>query len=174
MYGITKLAGELLCDYYFHKYNVDTRGVRFPGLISYKTPPGGGTTDYAVEIFYAAVHEKKYECFLKEDATLDMMYMPDAISAIIKLMEADSSALKNRNAYNLTAMSFSPLQIYNEIKKSIPDFTINYKPDPVRQSIADSWPHSLDDSAARNEWQWKPKFDLPAMVKDMLENINEV
>ncbi|MDH5719562.1 MAG: NAD-dependent epimerase/dehydratase family protein [Spirochaetia bacterium] len=171
MYGITKLAGELLCDYYFQKYNVDTRGVRFPGLISYKTAPGGGTTDYAVEIFYAAAKNETYECFLKEDTTLDMMYMPDAISAMVKLMQADGSTLKNRNAYNITAMSFSPSQIFNEIKKRLPDFSITYKPDLIRQSIADSWPHSLNDENARNEWGWKPTYDLPAMVDDMIKNI---
>lgn len=173
IYGITKLTGELLCDYYFHKFGVDTRGVRFPGLISYKTMPTGGTTDYAVEIFYAAVKKKNYECFLKQGTCLDMMYMPDAIKAAIELMEADSSKLIHRNGFNVTAMSFAPADIYAEIKKHIPDFTMSYKIDLVRQAIADSWPHSMDDSAARAEWGWEPEYDLSATVREMIEKLSE-
>lgn len=173
IYGITKLTGELLCDYYFHKFGVDARGVRFPGLISYKTMPTGGTTDYAVEIFYAAVKKKNYECFLKQGTCLDMMYMPDAIKAAIELMEADSSKLIHRNGFNVTAMSFAPADIYAEIKKHIPDFTMSYKIDLVRQAIADSWPHSMDDSAARAEWGWEPEYDLSATVREMIEKLSE-
>jgi len=172
MYGVTKVAGELLCDYYYHRFGVDTRGLRYPGLISYETLPGGGTTDYAVEIFYAAIKEKKYTCFLKEGTYLDMMYMPDAINSAIKLMEADPEKLKHRNAFNVTAMSFAPEHLYAEIKKIIPEFTMNYKVDPVRQAIAESWPNYMDDSVAREEWGWKPEYDLPAMTKDMLEKLS--
>jgi len=171
LYGITKVSGELLCDYYFHRYGVDTRGLRYPGLISNKALPGGGTTDYAVDIFYAAVKNQHYECFLRADTQLDMMYMPDAINAAIKLMEADSARLKHRNAFNVTAMSFTPGQLAAEIQKYLPKFTINYNIDPVRQAIADSWPRQMDDSAAQAEWDWQPKYDLSAMVKDMLEQI---
>lgn len=173
IYGVTKVAGELLCDYYYQRFGVDTRGLRYPGLISYETLPGGGTTDYAVEIFYAAIKEKKYTCFLKEGTYLDMMYMPDAINSAIKLMEADSRKLKHRNASNVTAMSFAPEHLYAEIKKIIPEFTMDYKVDPVRQAIAESWPNSMDDSAAREEWGWKPEYDLPAMTKDMLEKLSQ-
>jgi len=173
MYGITKLAGELLCDYYFRRYGVDTRGLRFPGLISYKTPPRGGTTDYAVEIFYAAVREKRYECFLKQGTRLDMMYMPDAIRAAIELMEAEPARLIHRNAFNITAMSLAPEDIYAEIKKHIPDFVMTYRIDPLRQTIADSWPHHMDDSAARREWGWRPEYDLATMTKDMIEKLSE-
>lgn len=171
MYGITKVTGELLCDYYQQHHGVDTRGLRFPGLVSYKTLPGGGTTDYAVEIFFAAARTAAYECFLEPDTRLDMMYMPDAIAAIINLMQADSATLKHRNAFNITAMSFTPEQLANEIKKHIPEFEISYRVDPVRQKIADSWPQHMDDSAARYEWGWRPLYDLPKLVEDMLDHI---
>lgn len=171
IYGLTKVTGELLCDYYYSKYVVDTRGVRFPGIISCATLPGGGTTDYAVEIFYEALKNKKYTCFLNKDTYLDMMYMPDGIKAAVNLMEADSSRLKHRNAYNVTAESFSPEQLTREIKKYIPDFEINYDVDPMRQAIADSWPNRLDDSAAREDWGWSPDYDLKAMTKDMIEKL---
>jgi nucleoside-diphosphate-sugar epimerase len=172
MYGITKVSGELLCDYYYHRYQVDTRGVRYPGLISAKTLPGGGTTDYAVHIFYAALKDKHYDCFLKPDIRLDMMYMPDAIKAAVQLMEADAARLQHRNGYNITAMSVAPAEITSEIRKHIPDFKINYEIDPVRQAIAESWPRHMDDSAARTEWGWQPEFDLTAMVKDMLDKLS--
>ena len=168
LYGITKLAGELLCDYYVKKYDMDIRGVRFPGLISYKTLPGGGTTDYAVEIFYAAVKNEPYRCFLKEGTRLDMMYMPDAVRAVIELMEADASMLTNRNAYNITAMSFTPEQLYASIKEKLPNFSMTYEVDTLRQAIADSWPHKMDDSAARAEWGWQPEYDMESMTKDMI------
>ena len=171
VYGIAKVTGELLCDYYFRRYGVDTRGLRFPGLISYKTPPRGGTTDYAVEMFYAAVREKRYECFLKEGTRLDMMYMPDAIRAAIELMKAEPTRLIHRNAFNITAMSLAPEDIFAEIKKHIPDFTMTYKIDLMRQAIADSWPHRMDDSPARTEWNWKPEYDLATMTKEMMDSI---
>jgi len=171
MYGVTKVAGELLCDYYFHRFGVDTRGVRFPGLISYKALPGGGTTDYAVHIYYEALKNKKYTSFIAKGTKMDMMYMPDAINAIIQLMEADGSKLKHRNAFNIAAMSFDPEEIAAAIRKYIPDFELDYDVDPVRQAIAESWPNSLDDSAAREEWGWDPKYDLDAMTKDMLEKL---
>lgn len=171
MYGVTKVAGELLCDYYFKRFGVDTRGVRFPGLISYETLPGGGTTDYAVDIYYEALKSHSYKCFIKEGTLMDMMYLPDALGAITTLMEADASKLKHRNAFNITAMSFAPETIAAEIKKHIPDFKMSYDVDPVRQAIADSWPNSLDDSVARNEWGWKPTYDLKSMTKDMLEKL---
>ncbi len=171
IYGVSKVSGELLCDYYQHRYGVDTRGVRFPGLISYHTPPGGGTTDYAVEIFHAALTEGRYQCFLRPDTRLDMMYMPDALQAMLCLMEADASRLRHRNAFNITAMSFTPEQIAAEIQKHLPDFSITYKVDPLRQAIADSWPQHMDDSCARQEWGWRPDFDLPKMVQDMLEKL---
>jgi nucleoside-diphosphate-sugar epimerase len=173
MYGVTKVSGELLCDYYFTKYGVDVRGVRFPGLISYKTLPGGGTTDYAVDIYYEALKNKKYTSFIGKGTYMDMMYMPDAIEAIIQLMEADPSRLKHRNAFNITAMSFEPEQIAASIKKFIPEFEISYNVDPVRQGIADSWPNSIDASAARKEWDFNPQYDLDRMTKDMLENLSE-
>lgn len=173
IYGVTKVAGELLCDYYFKRFGVDTRGVRYPGLISYKTLPGGGTTDYAVEIFYEAIRSQKYTCFLKEDTYLDMMYMPDAIDAAIQLMEANPDRLKHRNAFNVTAMSIAPEIISAEIRKHIPEFEMNYEIDPVRQAIADSWPNSMDDSAAREEWNWQPTFELPEMTADMLEKLSQ-
>lgn len=171
MYGINKAAGELLCDYYFKKYGVDTRGIRFPGLVSYVAPPGGGTTDYAVEIYYEAVRKKSYTCFVGEKSCLDMMYMPDALNAIIQLMEADPCMLEFRNAYNITAMSVTPEDIGNEIKKHIPSFVIDYQIDPVRQAIADSWPDLLDDSAARQDWGFKAEFGLAEMTEDMLKKI---
>ncbi len=172
IYGITKVAGELLCDYYHQKFGVDTRGVRFPGLISYVALPGGGTTDYAVEIYYEALKHGKYTCYLKPDTRMDMMYMPDAIKAAIDIMEADGRKLIHRNAFNITAMSFSPMEIAQEIKKHIPDFVIEYDIDPVRQAIADSWPNRIDDSAARTEWGWKPEYDLESMTTDMIEKLS--
>jgi nucleoside-diphosphate-sugar epimerase len=171
IYGLTKVTGELLCDYYYFKYKVDTRGVRFPGIISYLTLPGGGTTDYAVEIFYQALKYKKYTCFLDKNTSLDMMYMPDALKAAVNLMEADSSKLKHRNAYNITAESFTPEELAQEIKKYIPEFKIKYKVDPMRQAIADSWPNHLDDRAAREDWGWSPDYNLKAMTKDMIEKL---
>ena len=173
MYGVTKVAGELLCDYYHTRFGVDTRGVRYPGLISYVTPPGGGTTDYAVEIFYEAIRNRRYSCFLRGDTCLDMMYMPDAIKAAIDLMDADASRLVHRNAFNVTAANFTPDRLAAEIQKHIPEFTIKYDVDPVRQAIADSWPNSIDDSAAREEWGWAPAYDLEAMTRDMLENLRK-
>ena len=171
MYGVTKVSGELLCDYYFHRFGVDTRGVRFPGLISHGAPPGGGTTDYAVEIFYEAIRHKHYTCFLEPHTRLDMMYMPDAMKAAIEVMEVAPSRLVHRNAFNVTAMNFTPEELAAEIRKHIPGFVIDYHVDPMRQAIADSWPNSLDDSAAREEWEWVPEYDLAAMVKDMLVNL---
>ncbi|WP_313341049.1 L-threonine 3-dehydrogenase [Sedimentibacter sp.] len=171
MYGVTKAAGELLCDYYFKKFGVDTRGVRFPGLISYKTLPGGGTTDYAVHIYYEALKNQEYTCFIQKGTYMDMMYMPDAISAIIDLIEADSGRLKHRNAFNVTAMSFEPEMIAASIRKFIPEFKLSYDVDPIRQEIANSWPNSLDDSAAREEWDWNPKYNLDTMTQDMLEKL---
>ena len=173
MYGVTKVSGELLCDYYFHRFGVDTRGLRYPGIISHETLPGGGTTDYAVEIFYGAIRDKRYTCFLKEGTRLDMMYMPDAIKAAVDVMEAEPSKLKHRNAFNVSAMCFAPEDIAAEIRKIIPEFTMNYKVDPLRQAIADSWPDCMDDSAAREEWGWKPAYNLSAMVKDMLEALSK-
>ncbi|MBN2227029.1 MAG: L-threonine 3-dehydrogenase [candidate division Zixibacteria bacterium] len=173
MYGVSKVTGELICDYYHKRFGLDSRGVRFPGLISYETEPGGGTTDYAVEIFFEALKHKKYTCYLKEDTSLDMMYMPDAITAMIQLMEADPSRLKHRNAFNVTAMNFTPAQLAEEIRKHIPEFEIEYSVDPIRQEIADSWPNSLDDSAAREEWGWNPKYSMAALTKDMLDKITE-
>lgn len=168
MYGITKVTGELLCDYYHHKYGVDTRGVRYPGIISYRTPPGGGTTDYAVEIFHAAIREGRYACFLAGDTYLDMIYMPDALKAAVDLMEADPGRLRHRNAFNISAMSFCPEDLAAWIRRYIPDFEISYSIDPVRQALADSWPNSLEDYAARVEWGWNPRYDLEAMTRDML------
>lgn len=171
MYGVTKVAGELLCDYYYHKFGVDTRGVRFPGLISYETLPGGGTTDYAVHIYYDALKSKKYTSFIAKGTLMDMMYMPDALKAIVQLLEADPAKLKHRNAFNVTAMSFDPEEIAASIRKYIPEFELDYDVDPVRQAIAESWPNSLDDSAAREEWGWNPDYDLDSMTKDMLEKL---
>lgn len=168
MYGVTKVAGELLCDYYHHKYGVDTRGVRYPGLISNMTAPGGGTTDYAVDIYYHAVRHGRYQCFLKGDTYLDMMYMPDAVRAAIDLMNADPAKLRHRNAFNVTAMSFCPEDQAGYIRKYIPSFEIEYHVDPVRQGIANSWPNNLEDYAARVEWGWVPHYDLDTMTQDML------
>lgn len=171
MYGITKVTGELICDYYHQRFGLDTRGLRFPGLISYETVPGGGTTDYAVDIFFQAIEHQKYTCYLRPDTRLDMMYMPDAIRAMIELMEADPSKLVHRNAFNVSAVNFTPEELAAAIKKRIPGFTIEYKVDPVRQAIADSWPDALDDSCARTEWGWRPEYDLNAMVDDMLTQL---
>jgi nucleoside-diphosphate-sugar epimerase len=171
LYGITKVSGELLCDYYCHHYGIDTRGLRYPGLISNQAMPGGGTTDYAVDVFYGAVKNGHYDCFLRADTQLDMMYMPDAVFAAIALMEANSAKLKHRNAFNVTAMCFTPQQLATEIQKHLPDFTISYNIDPVRQAIADSWPKHMDDSAACAEWGWRPNYDFAAMVEDMLAKI---
>jgi nucleoside-diphosphate-sugar epimerase len=170
VYGISKYAGEFWANYYHQRYKVDIRSIRYPGLISYKSAPGGGTTDYAVEIFHEALEEKKYTCFLKEDTYLPMMYMPDAIRATIELMEAPADKISIRTSYNVAAISFSPKEIAQNIKQHIPDFTINYKPD-YRQAIADSWPQSIDDSVARNDWGWKPEYDLSKMTKDMFDNL---
>ena len=170
VYGISKYAGEFWCNYYFHRYGVDVRSLRYPGLISYKSAPGGGTTDYAVEIYHAAKEKKKYKCFLKEDTHLPMMYMPDAIRATIELMEAPAENIKVRTSYNLSSMSFSPAEIASEIKLHIPDFEISYQSD-YRQSIADSWPKSIDDGVARADWKWKHEFDLSKMTTDMFKNI---
>ncbi|HYM95452.1 MAG TPA: NAD-dependent epimerase/dehydratase family protein, partial [Chitinophagaceae bacterium] len=172
VYGISKYAGEFWCNYYHHRYSVDVRSLRYPGLISYKSAPGGGTTDYAVEIFHEALSHKKYECFLKEDTYLPMMYMPDAIRATIELMEAPANKLSVRTSYNLSAMSFSPKEIAGEIKKHIPGFSVSYKTD-YRQTIAESWPRSIDDSVARKDWGWKEEYDLAAMTKDMLANLHD-
>jgi nucleoside-diphosphate-sugar epimerase len=173
IYGITKVAGELLCDYYAARFGVDTRGLRLPGLVSYVAAPGGGTTDYAVEMYIHAVRYASYMCFLSADTRLDMMYMPDAIAAMIQLMEADAAHLAHRNAYNITAMSVTPAEIAASIRGHIPNFTIDYEVDPVRQAIADSWPRSLDDSAAHTDWGWSPRFDLEAMTKDMLARLQD-
>lgn len=170
MYGISKVTGELLGNYYFKRFGLDVRGLRYPGIISWKTPPGGGTTDYAVEIFYYALEGKKYTCFLREDTYLPMMYMPDALKAIVQLAEADVSKLKHHADFNVTAMSFCPRELVEEIKKYIPDFEVEYKPD-FRQEIADSWPNSIDDSAAREEWGWQPEWNLERMVEDMIKNL---
>jgi nucleoside-diphosphate-sugar epimerase len=172
MYGLTKVAGELLCNYYFRKFGLDVRGVRYPGIISNKTLPGGGTTDYAVEIFYEAIKHLKYQCFLREDSTLPMMYMPDCIKATIDLMNIDLKKLKHHADFNLAGVSFSPKELVDEIKRHVPKFIVTYKPDN-RQAIADSWPKSIDDSAARDEWGWKPTFDLSGIVDDMLKVLGE-
>lgn len=171
IYGVTKVAGELLCDYYAKRFGVDVRGLRFPGLISHVAPPGGGTTDYAVAIFYDALKHGRYECFLGPETRLDMMYMPDAIRAVVELMAADPAKLVHRNAFNLAAVNFTPVELEAEIRKHLPGFTIEYDVDPVRQAIADSWPQSLDDTAARQEWGWRPRFDLAAMTADMLAKL---
>jgi len=173
MYGVTKVAGELLCDYYHHRFGVDTRGVRLPGLISYKTLPGGGTTDYAVHIYYEAISQGRYESYIAAGTKLDMMYMPDCLKAFTMLMEADPARLKHRNAFNISAVSVSPGEIGAEIKKHIPGFELTYKVDPDRQAIAESWPNSMDDSCARQEWDWKPDYDLAAMTTDMLAQLQK-
>ncbi|WP_114790675.1 NAD-dependent epimerase/dehydratase family protein [Niabella yanshanensis] len=170
VYGISKYAGEFWCNYYNIKYGIDVRSLRYPGLISYKSAPGGGTTDYAVEIFHDALEEKKYTSFLREDTYLPMMYMPDAIRATIELMEAPADSISVRTSYNISALSFSPKEITAAIQNHIPDFTIDYQPD-YRQAIADSWPQSIDDSVAQKDWGWKPQFDLATMTEDMLNNL---
>jgi nucleoside-diphosphate-sugar epimerase len=172
MYGVTKVAGELLCNYYFIKFGVDVRSVRYPGIISSEVLPTGGTTDYAVAIFYEAVKNKRYSCFVREDTVLPMMYMPDCIKATIELMEADLSRIKRHDSYNVAGMSFSAGELAAEIKKYIPEFKCDYKPD-FRQKIADSWPMSIDDSVARKEWDWKPDYDLAAMTKDMIAKLSK-
>jgi nucleoside-diphosphate-sugar epimerase len=170
VYGISKFAGEFWCNYFNHRYQIDVRSLRYPGLISYKSEPGGGTTDYAVEIFREAIEENHFTCFLKEDTYLPMMYMPDAIRATIELMESPVDKISVRTSYNIHGMSFSPKEIAAEIKKHVPAFTISYEPD-YRQQIAESWPQSIDDSVARNDWSWKPKYDLATMTTDMIENV---
>ncbi len=172
VYGISKFAGERWCEYYFRRYNIDVRSLRYPGLISYKSQPGGGTTDYAIEIYHDALKEGSYTSFLNESTYLPMMYMPDAIRATIELMEADAAKISIRSSYNIGAMSFSPKEIAAEIKKHIPDFTIDYKPDS-RQQIANSWPKSIDDSRAKADWGWKPEYDISRMTEDMLENLKQ-
>ncbi|RYG72259.1 NAD-dependent epimerase/dehydratase family protein [Lentibacillus lipolyticus] len=171
MYGVNKVAGELLCDYYYYRYGVDTRGVRYPGLISYVTPPGGGTTDYAVEIYYEAVRKQQYTTYIASGTYMDMMYMPDALHAIIKLMEADPDKLVHRNAYNISAISAAPEDFAKAIRKHIPDFELAYDVDPVRQQIAESWPDSLDSTAAAQEWGFEAEYDLDKMTADMLEKL---
>lgn len=173
MYGVTKVSGELLCDYYYNKFGVDVRGVRYPGIISYKTLPGAGTTDYAVHIYYEAIKNKAYTSYIGQGTQMDMLYMPDALKAVVDLMEADPSKLKDRNAFNITAMSLTPEILEESIKKYIPEFKLSYDVDPIRQAIAESWPNSLDDSAAREQWGWKPSFDLDKMTVDMLENLKK-
>jgi nucleoside-diphosphate-sugar epimerase len=173
IYGVSKVTTELLSDYYFTKYGVDTRSVRFPGLISYVTPPGGGTTDYAVDIFYAAVRGETFVCPIAEGTRMDMMYMPDGLRAAIELMEANPDKLIHRNGFNVTAMSFPPEKIYAEIKRRVPEFKMVYDVDPLKQAIAESWPDSLDDSAAREEWGWRPNFGIGAMTRDMLEKLSK-
>jgi len=173
IYGVTKAAGELLCDYYHHKFDVDTRGVRYPGIISSLTPPGGGTTDYAVEMFYAALEKGYYACPLAGNTYLDMMYMPDAVKAALQIMEADPKRLRHRNAFNITAMSFCPEEEAAYIRTYIPNFELTCQIDPVKQAIADSWPNTLEDYAARVEWGWEPKYDLNSMTRDMLQQIQK-
>ena len=173
MYGVTKVAGELLCDYYFRRFGVDTRGVRFPGLISYEALPGGGTTDYAVEIYYKAIRDAHYTCPIAKGTLMDMMYIPDALRAVHELMEADPSKLKHRNAFNIASMSFAPEDVAAAIQKQMPAFTMEYEVNPTLQAIADSWPDQLDDSAAQEEWGWKAKYDLDTMTTDMLENLKK-
>lgn len=172
VYGISKFAGEFWCNYFNQRFDIDVRSLRYPGLISYKSEPGGGTTDYAVEIFHAAVEENHFDCFLKEDTYLPMMYMPDAIRATIELMEAPVDKISVRTSYNISGVSFSPKEIADEIKNHLPDFTISYHPD-YRQAIAQSWPQSIDDSVARADWGWKPKYDLPALTAEMLKNVKK-
>ncbi|MDR2389847.1 MAG: NAD-dependent epimerase/dehydratase family protein [Tannerellaceae bacterium] len=171
MYGVTKVGGELLSDYYHIRFGVDTRSVRFPGLVSYLAPPGGGTTDYAVDIYRAAVAGRRFECPIAAGTFMDMMYMPDALRAAIRLMEADPDRLIHRNAFNVTAMSFDPEIIFENIRQYVPDFDMGYRVDPLRQAIADSWPNSLDDTCAREEWGWQPEYDLDAMTRDMLSKL---
>jgi nucleoside-diphosphate-sugar epimerase len=172
IYGVSKVTTELLSDYFFHKYGVDTRSVRFPGIISYMTPPGGGTTDYAVDIFYSAVRGERFVCPLRKGTLLDMMYMPDALKAAITLMEANPDRLVHHNGFNVAAMSFAPETIYAEIKKHKPDFEMVYEVDPLKQSIAESWPDRMDDTCARREWGWAPVYDIRSMTSDMLEKLS--
>ena len=172
VYGISKYAGEFWCNYYHQRYGVDVRSIRYPGLISYKSAPGGGTTDYAVEIYIEAIEKQKYTCFLSEDTYLPMMYMPDAIRATMELMEAPADKISVRTSYNVAGMSFSPKEIAESIKAQVPDFEMGYKPDS-RQAIADSWPQSIDDNVANKDWGWKPQYDLSLMTKDMLENLRK-
>lgn len=173
MYGVNKVSGELLSDYYFHKFGLDTRGLRFPGLISYETPPGGGTTDYAVEIYYEAIKKASYTSYIAKGTFMDMMYMPDALNAIVTLMEADASKLIHRNSFNVTSMSVDPEAIAAEIRKHITDFKLDYNVDPIRQSIADSWPNSIDSTAAVEEWGFKVEYDLEKMTIDMLKMLQK-
>ena len=173
MYGVTKVAGELLCDYYVERFGVDVRGVRYPGIISNVTPPGGGTTDYAVEIFYEAIRSKRYSCFVRQDTVLPMMYMPDCIKATIDLMDADPTMLKHHADFNLSSMSFSAEELTAEIQVHIPEFSVVYEPDPVKQAIADSWPRTIDDRAARKEWGWQPTYDLQKMTVDMIDKLGK-
>ncbi len=173
IYGVTKVTGEMLSDYYAKRFGVDTRSVRFPGLISYTTPPGGGTTDYAVDIYYSAAKGEDFKCPLKPGTFMDMMYMPDALRAAVEIMEADPSKLKHRNSFNIASMSFDPEIIYAKIREHVPGFKMTYELDPLRQAIADSWPNSLDDSCAREEWGWKPEYDLEGMTVDMLTNLRK-
>ena len=171
MYGVTKVATELLSDYYFHKYGVDTRSVRFPGLISYVTLPGGGTTDYAVEVYYSAVKGEEFVCPIAPGTYMDMMYMPDALKAAVEIMDADPARLVHRNSFNIASMSFEPEQIFAKIREYVPSLKVRYEVDPVRQAIAESWPDKMDDSCARREWDWQPSFDMDAMTRDMLEHL---
>ncbi|MBN1933018.1 MAG: NAD-dependent epimerase/dehydratase family protein [Anaerolineae bacterium] len=173
MYGVTKVAGELLCDYYFRRFGVDVRGVRYPGIISNVTPPGGGTTDYAVEIYYEAIRHRHYSCFVRENTVLPMMYMPDCIKGTLDLMEANLADLRHHADFNMAGISFSAGELAASIKKYMPEFTVEYNPDPIKQAIADSWPMSIDDSAAREEWGWRPSYDLDAMTRDMLEKLDK-
>ena len=173
MYGVTKVAGELLCDYYHARFGVDARGLRYPGLISYVAPPGGGTTDYAVDIFYQALQHGRYSCFLADHTQLDMMYMPDAVRASIEVMAAAPQRLQHRNAFNIAAMQFTPAQLAAAIRAHLPHFEMSYAVDPQRQAIAESWPKRLDDSAARAEWGWRPQYDMASMVADMLQKLGE-
>jgi nucleoside-diphosphate-sugar epimerase len=173
MYGVTKVTGELLCDYYFARFGTDVRGVRYPGIISNATPPGGGTTDYAVDIFYQAVRRHSYTCFLASDTVLPMMYMPDCIKGTLDLMEADLARLEHHADFNMAAFSFAPERLAAEIRKHIPDFEIAYEPDPIKQAIADSWPQTIDDGAARREWGWQPDYDLASMTEDMIDKLSE-
>lgn len=171
MYGVTKVAGELLADYYHSRYDVSARGLRYPGLISHVAPPGGGTTDYAVQIFHAALRDGRYTCYLEPDTQLDMMYMPDALRAAMELMDAPDDALRHRNAFNVAAMQLTPARLAEAIRMHMPDFDMGYDVDPVRQRIADSWPRRVDDTAARQEWGWRPEYELDAMVEDMLTRL---
>jgi len=173
IYGVTKVAGELLCDYYASRFEVDTRGLRLPGLVSYVAAPGGGTTDYAAEMFLHAMRYGRYTCFLQAGTRLDMMYMPDALAAMIQVMDAKAGLLHHRNAYNVTAMSVTPAEIAEAIRQHIPGFAVDYEVDPVRQAIADNWPRALDDSEARQDWGWAPRYDLEAMTRDMLTRLQE-